>query len=70
MQDFWKKWIGVKLHVLFFCCFHTFANDTNWHLPHKDNKMLQTNGQNELDKVDTWICSNRLSQYHQTIFAV
>jgi len=44
-------------------CFQTtlFADDTSLHLSHKDIKMSQLNVQNELDKVDTWMRSNRLS---------
>jgi len=38
-----------------------FADDTSLHLSHKDIKMLQLNVQNEMDKVDTWMRSNRLS---------
>ena len=37
------------------------------HLSHKDIKTLQLNVQNELDKVDTWMRSNRLSiNYNRT----
>jgi len=35
-----------------------FAADTNLHLFHKYIKTLQTNVQNELDKVDLWMRSN------------
>ena len=38
-----------------------FADDTSLHLSHKDIKTLQLNVQNELDKVDTWMRSKRLS---------
>ena len=38
-----------------------FADDTSLHLSHKDIKTLQLNVQNEFDKVDTWMRSNRLS---------
>jgi len=35
-----------------------FANDTSLHSSHKDIKTLQTNVQNEFDKVYTWRRSN------------
>ena len=38
-----------------------FTDDISFHLCHKDNKTLQTNVENELDKVDTWMKSTRLS---------
>jgi len=38
-----------------------FADDTSLHLSRKDIKTLQLNVQNELDIVDTWMRSNRLS---------
>jgi len=38
-----------------------FADYTSLHLSHKDIKMLQLNVQNELDKVNIWMMSNRLS---------
>jgi len=38
-----------------------FADDTSLHLFCKDIKTFQLNVQNELDKVDTWMRSNRLS---------
>jgi len=37
-----------------------FANDTSLHSSHKDIKTLQTNVQNEFDKVYTWRRSNWL----------
>ena len=44
-----------------------FADDTSLHLSHKYIKTLQLNVQNELDKVDTWTRSNRLSiNYNKT----
>ena len=46
-----------------------FADDTSLHLSHKDIKTLQLNVQNELDKVDTWMRSNRLSiNYNKTAY--
>jgi len=48
-----------------------FADDTSLHLSHKDIKMLQLNVQNELDKVDTWMRSNRLSiNYNKTAYMI
>jgi len=48
-----------------------FADDTNLHLSRKDIKMLQLNVQNELDKVDTWMRSNRLSiKYNKTTYMI
>ena len=41
-----------------------FADDTSLHSSHKDIKTLQLNVQNELDKVDTWMRSNRFYQYN------
>ena len=38
-----------------------FADDTSLDLFCKDIKTFQLNVQNELDKVDTWMRSNRLS---------
>jgi len=39
------------------------------HLSHKDIKTLQQNVQNELDKVDTYMRSNRLSiNYNKTAY--
>ena len=44
-----------------------FADDNSFYLSHKDIKTLQLNVQNELDKVDTWMRSNRLSiNYNKT----
>jgi len=37
-----------------------FADDTSLCLSHKDIKTLQLHVQNEIDKVDTWMRSNRL----------
>jgi len=46
-----------------------FAVDTSLHLSHKDIKTLQLNVQNELDKVDTWMRSNRSSiNYNKTAY--
>ena len=48
-----------------------FADDTSLHLSHKDIKMLQLNVKNELDKVDTWMRSNRLSiNYNKTAYMI
>jgi len=48
-----------------------FADDTSLHLSHKDIKTLQLNVQNELDKVDTWMRSNRLSiNYNKTAYMI
>ena len=48
-----------------------FADDTSLHLSHKDIKMLQHNVQNELDKVDTCMRSNRLSiNYNKTAYMI
>jgi len=48
-----------------------FADDTRLHLSHKDIKMLQLDVQNELDKVDTWMRSNRLSiNYNKTAYMI
>ena len=48
-----------------------FADDTNLHLSHKDIKMFQLNVQNELDKVDTGMRSNRLSiNYNKTAYII
>jgi len=48
-----------------------FADDTNLHLSHKDIKTLQLNVQNELDKVETWLRSNRLSiNYNKTAYMI
>ena len=48
-----------------------FADDTSLHLSHKDIKTLQINVQNELDKVDTWMRSNRLSiNYNKTAYMI
>jgi len=48
-----------------------FADDTSLHLSHKDIKMLQPNVQNELDKFDTWMKSNRLSvNYNKTAYMI
>jgi len=44
------------------------ANDASLHLSHKDIKTLQRNVQNELDKVDTWMRSNRLSIFNFNLF--
>ena len=48
-----------------------FADDTSLHLSHKDIKTLQLNVENELDKVDTWMRSNRLSiNYNKTAYMI
>jgi len=48
-----------------------FADDTSLHLSHKDIKTLQVNVQNELDKVDTWMRSHRLSiNYNITAYMI
>jgi len=48
-----------------------FADDTSLHLSHKDIKTLQLNVQHELDKVDTWMRSNRLSiNYNKTAYMI
>ena len=48
-----------------------FADDTSLHLSHKNIKTLQLNVQNELDKVDTWMRSNRLSiNYNKTAYMI
>jgi len=48
-----------------------FADDTSLHLSHKDIKTLQHNVQNELDKVDAWMRSNRLSiNYNKTAYMI
>jgi len=48
-----------------------FADDTSLHLSHKDIKTLQLNVLNELDKVDTWMRSNRLSiNYNKTAYMI
>jgi len=48
-----------------------FADDTRLPLSHKDIKMLQLNVQNELDKVDTSMRSNRLStNYNKTAYMI
>jgi len=48
-----------------------FADDTSLHLSHKDIKTLQLNVLNELDKVDTWMRSNRLSMnYNKTAYMI
>jgi len=48
-----------------------FADDTSLHLSHKDIKTLQLDIQNELDKVDTWMRSNRLSiNYNKTGYMI
>jgi len=48
-----------------------FADDTSLHLSHKDIKTLQRNVQNELDKADTWMRSNRLSiDYNKTAYMI
>ena len=49
-----------------------FADDTSLHLSHKDIKTLQLNIQNELDKVDTWMRSNRLLSinYNETAYMI
>ena len=55
------------------CSFQTtlFADDTSLHLSHKDIKTLQLNVQNELDKVDTWTRSDRLSiNYNKTAYMI
>jgi len=48
-----------------------FADDTILHLSHKDIKMFQLNVQNELDKVNTCMRSNRLSiNYNKTAYMI
>jgi len=48
-----------------------FADDTSLHLSHKDIKMLQRYVQNEIDKVDTWMRSNKLSiNYNKTAYVI
>jgi len=48
-----------------------FTNDTSLHLSHKYIKMLQLNVQNELDKVNTWMRSNKLSiNYNKTAYMI
>ena len=48
-----------------------FADDTSFHLSHRDIETLQLNVQNELDKVDTWMRSNRLSiTYNKTAYMI
>ena len=44
---------------------------TSLHLSHKDIKTFQLNVQTELDKVDTWMRSNRLSiNYNKTGYMI
>jgi len=48
-----------------------FPDDTSLHISHKDIKTLQRIVQNELDKVDTWMRSNRLSiNYNKTTYMI
>jgi len=48
-----------------------FAGDNSFHLSHKDIKTLQFNVQNELDNVDSWMRSNRLSiNYNKTAYMI
>jgi len=48
-----------------------FPDDTSLHLSHKDNETLQLNVENELDKVETWVRSNRLSiNYSKTAYMI
>ena len=48
-----------------------FADDTRLHLSHKDITTLQLNVQNELDKVDTSMRSDRLSiNYNKTAYMI
>jgi len=52
-----------KLKAVFVAC--------SLHLSHKDIKTLQLNVQNKLDKVDTWMRSNRLSiNYNKTAYMI
>ena len=41
--------------------FHLFADDTNLFLKHKNINILESNLNNELSKVHSWLCANKLS---------
>ena len=41
--------------------FHLFANDANLYLKHKNLNILESNLNEELSKVHSWLCSNKLS---------
>ena len=41
--------------------FHLFADDANLFYKHKDLNSLETNVNNELQKVQNWLCANKLS---------
>ena len=41
--------------------FHLFADDANLFLKHKNINILENNLNNELSKVHSWFCANKLS---------
>ena len=41
--------------------FHLFADDANLFLKHKNINILESNLNNELSKVHSWLCANKLS---------
>ena len=41
--------------------FHLFADDANLFLKHKNINILERNLNNELSKVHSWLCANKLS---------
>ena len=41
--------------------FHLFADDANLFLEHKNINVLESNLNNELSKVHSWLCANKLS---------